>query len=187
MSFSHKHILALLQTGFTTIRVVYDKPSGTVDAEYNVQPWDGDGNRPGSRRNNQGLGSLNGPEKAYTYKAKVTDKIQVNDRVILDAPSGLTIGTVVEVHPEPKIDLNADFTYKWIVGKVDLAGYRELLDKEDKFMQLVTEAERARQRENLIEQFKTTLPASGEARSLFDQALELFGNPAVLSNDKPAE
>lgn len=184
MSTTHRHVLALLQTGYTTVRVAFDSPNGTQDAQYDAQPWDAQGVRPAQRqRGTSGLG-LPEVEKAYTYKAKLTDNLQVNDRVILDAPRGLAIGTVVQVDSEPVIDLNATFEYKWIVGKVDLDGYRQLMEQEAKFMQLVTEAERVRQREQLLEQFKTTLPQSGEARKLFDEALGLFQSPVIENDSK---
>lgn len=184
MSTTHRHVLALLQTGYTTIRVVFDSPNGTQDAAYTAQPWDGEGVRPSQRQRGATHMSMPEVEKAYTYKAKLTDNLQINDRVILDAPRGLAIGTVVQVDAEPVIDLNATFEYKWIVGKVDLDGYRQLMEQEAKFMQLVTEAERVRQREQLLEQFKTTLPQSGEARKLFDEALGLFQSPVIENDSK---
>lgn len=69
--------------------------------------------------------------KHYTYKT--TDlSIQAGDEVVVDAVStGLTVVVVAEAHGMLKLDPDANFAYKWIVGKVDREQYEAFLERED--------------------------------------------------------
>ena len=136
----HKHLLALLQSDYTTIEVTFDQ---------------------------------NG--KRYTYKTRLSEGIQEGDAVVVDSPSqGLVVVQVVAVHKVPKIDIDAPFTYKWIVQRVDRSSYDRTLEQEAKFADMMFEVERVRQRELLLQQFKENLPEGSAARSLFDSATSLL-------------
>lgn len=189
MSINHKHLLTLLQDNFTTIRVVFPADGEGLpvqQAQNAATPWSTQpglsaplppGVMPGRQR----------PQKAYTYKVHKDDNVKLNDTVVVESPNhGLALAHVVDVHAEPDIDLNADFSYKWIVSKVDTTRYIDTLEKEKKFSALVVEAERAKQRLELVQQFKDNLPQDGEARRLFDEAMGIFKSPA-LNNDTPAK
>ncbi len=144
-----KHLLALLQTGYTTIEVVFT--DGHLDS----------------------LGSGRTRSKPYTYKARLEDDLKVDDVVVVDSPSkGLTTATVVDVHKAPKIDLDAPFTYKWIVQKVDRTRYDETLARESEFMDTMMEVERVHQRELLLGKFRDHMPEGSEARKMFDSATQ---------------
>lgn len=154
----HRHLLALLQEGYTTIEVVFTDDASVKDGRASMAL------------------------KRYTYKARLADNVQVGNRVVVDSPSnGLTVVTVVAVHSTPKIDLDVSWTYKWIVQKIDTAAYEETLRKEEHFAEVMLEVERARQRALLVEQFRTNLPENSEARKLFDNATRelLDGNVAL--------
>lgn len=151
----HKHLLALLQEGYTTIEVTFKSD----DRREERRPWD------------EGEARQQRAPKRYTYKAKLADKVEVGDSVVVDSPSnGMVVVDVVAVHATPKIDLDAPFTYKWIVQKVDAEGYKRTLEQEDKFHEVMLEIERVRQRELLMQQFTANLPEGSEARKLFDDA-----------------
>lgn len=138
---NQKHLLALLQSGYTTIEVVF---------------------------NDNGVKS-----KTYTYKARLEDNIQVGDRVVVDSPSkGMTVVEVTAVHKTAKIDLDAPFTYKWIVQKIDRAAYDETQAKEAEFLETMMEVERVHQRELLLGKFKDHLPEGSEARKMFESATQ---------------
>lgn len=157
----HKHLLTLLQEGYTTIEV-------TFEAFF---------------RDDKGAIQAHG--KTYTYKAKMTENIQKGDAVVVDSPSsGLCVVHVVNVHKVPKIDLDAPWTYKWIVQKVDRSKYDATLEQEAKFAEVMLEIERARQRELLMEQFTANLPEGSEARRLFDEATSKLLNGGDLSDEK---
>lgn len=100
----HRHLIALLQEGYTTIQVVFND-------------------------------DVRGRSKPYTYKAPLSAGVEVGDRVVVDSPSnGLVVVEVVGTDKAPRIDLDADFTYKWIVQKVELKAYEEQLEREAKAM-----------------------------------------------------
>ena len=72
-----------------------------------------------------------GNSKKYTYKVPEGVELAEGDQVVVQSPiDGLVVVTVVSVSDEAGIDLDATFKYKWIVSKVDTAGYDALLAKE---------------------------------------------------------
>ena len=72
-----------------------------------------------------------GSSRKYTYKVPSGMELSIDDRCVVDSPgSGLVVVQVVEVHAESGIDAEAAFKYKWLVSKVDLEGYRTLLEQE---------------------------------------------------------
>lgn len=140
----HKHLIALLQAGYTTIQVTFV-----------------------------------GYAKPYTYKAPASAGIEAGDKVIVDSPtSGLTVVDVVSVDATPRIDLDADFTYKWIVQKVDMAAYQRTIDLEAEAMEMLEEAERRRQRDSLMKEYTDQFPEGTEARKLFDKTVESLASGA---------
>lgn len=171
----HKHLLALLQEGYTTIEVTFKDTDRREVREG--RPWDEDPYRA------QQHAQPRAP-KRYTYKAKLADKVEVGDSVVVDSTSnGMVVMDVVAVHATPKIDLDAPFTYKWIVQKVDAEGYKRTLEQEDKFHQVMLEIERVRQRELLMQQFTANLPEGSEARKLFDDATAKLLKGEVLDGN----
>ena len=71
-----------------------------------------------------------GSPKKYSYKVRKDWNVADGDVLVVDAPSsGLTFVQVEKV-VEGKIDITADFNYKWAVDKVDQESYDEQLAKE---------------------------------------------------------
>lgn len=137
-----RHLLALLQSGYTTIQVVFE-----------------------------------GSNKPYTYKAR--GQIIADDYVVVNSPSkGLVICKVVGVDKTPRIDIDADFTYQWIVQKVDTTEYNRVKEQEREFMDTLLEIERARQKDILMNSFCEHLPEGSSARVLFDNAVKRIGGEA---------
>lgn len=154
---NHNHILSLLQTGFTTIQITFDVEE-VIDSQRPDQAF------PNRTRRRQ--------PQTYTYKALLSDNLRVGDAVIVDSPhDGLKIVYVTQVDETPQIDLSAPFPYKWIVQKVDLTRYNDLFEQEKSFRNALVEVERARQRETVLEGFKSHLPENSEARKLFDETI----------------
>lgn len=75
---------------------------------------------------------FSGEPKRYVYKT-LDDSIVEGDSVVVLPPKGLSIAKVTKVHSVNKIDLNAPYSYKWIVSKVDTTQYNQLLEKEEAF------------------------------------------------------
>lgn len=176
MAINHKHLMTLLQENFTTIVCVFREgndvhPSVHPNSNVAADPWNNRGPTPGTSVPDM----RQRPVKGYTYKAHLDDNIQVGDVVVVDSPNvGLTLVDVVAVHDIPQINLAAEYTYKWIVQRVDTTRYQETLRREKEFTELVVEAERVSQRELLLQQFKDTMPPSGPARILLEKAMTVF-------------
>lgn len=62
----------------------------------------------------------------YTYKTTLS--LKEGDFVVVDAPSGLTVVTVVD--PDVEVTESPKFDIKWIVSKVDVQGYKYYLGRE---------------------------------------------------------
>jgi hypothetical protein len=83
-------------------------------------------------------GYYNKGERTYTYKCPralaetltaENDKYKINgSRLMVEGNSNLI--TVTEIHNEAKIDLDAEFSYKWVIAAVDFSGYYKARDRE---------------------------------------------------------
>ena len=72
-----------------------------------------------------------GSDKRYTYKT-ILD-LKVGDKVVVNAPgNNFKIIDVVKIDNAPKLDINASFSYKWIVQKIDTEQYESLNKAEEK-------------------------------------------------------
>lgn len=131
-----RHLLSLLQEGYTTIQVEFE-----------------------------------GSQKTYTYKAM--GEIKEDDQVIVDSPfTGYTVVKVVGVDAFPRIDLDKEWTYKWIVQKIDDTEYKEIQVREKDFNDAILAVERVRQREILINTMYEDLADDSPARKLLETALK---------------
>lgn len=160
------HLLSLLQEGFTTVHVQF--PSEMTHPQVR------DANN-GLQRRSRALSQLAGEEecsgKAYTYKARLEDKLQVGDYVVVDTPrEGFKIVRVVGVDPSPVIDVNSPFEYKWVVQKIDTTTYDAIQANEQNFKNALVEIERVKAREQLLHDFDTKLPPGSDARKMFEEA-----------------
>lgn len=140
----HKHLIALLQEGYTTIQVRFVSSA-----------------------------------KLYTYKAPLSAGVQAEDKVIVDSPTnGLTIVDVVSVDAHPRIDIDADFTYKWIVQRVDMAAYQRTIDLEAEALEMLEEAERRRQRDELMADYASQFPRGTPAGEMFNETVRRLASSA---------
>lgn len=166
MTMQARHLMNLLQDHYTTIEVVF---SGEHDADE-YEP-----HRPQMRKSN-----AQSSQQTYTYKAPKSYALVVGDKVIVDSPSvGYTVVTVVNVHPMPRIDINAKYTYKWIVQKVDDSEYRAQMARELEFLDSLAEAERASAREKMVQEALSGLPDGTAGRQLFQAAVEKLRQSSV--------
>lgn len=120
-------------------------------------------------------------EKTYVYKAPKDLDIKEGDTVIVNSPNrGVVTCFVCKVDETADIDVNSQFTYEWIIGKVDFSSYKLRKEREKQFAALMLEIERKRQRENLINDFKQHLPEGSEARVLFEEVVNSFSEAGAL-------
>lgn len=123
-----KQMLSLLQSGYTTIECTYASGLG-VDL--------------GTLQNN----------KLYTFKTNL--ELTPGDQVVVPGPADqFKVVTVVNVHDEPEIDLDADFDYKWVAAKVDLTNYVKIITMEKDALKQLTQLEKAKKRKEAQELFK---------------------------------
>ncbi|WP_420411642.1 hypothetical protein [Roseibium sp.] len=90
----------------------------------------------------------NDGEKSYPFKT-MDPSIEVDDLVIVptDTRHGFTVCKVTEEDVE--IDFDDHVQMKWIVGRVDLDAFEEVLAQEDKMIEAVKSAEKKKQRDEL--------------------------------------
>lgn len=143
---NHRHLITLLQENYTTVSVVFT----------------------GAETDSEDL-------KRYTYKLPLGDYYEPGDFAVVMTPSGLKLVQIVEIHVKPRIDLQAEYTYKWIVQKVDMSEYNARVEKEEAFLDILTDIERTHQRNILLEKFQEYLDP--ESKELFENArARLLGN-----------
>jgi hypothetical protein len=183
-----KHLFSLLDQSYTTIKVAFTDmilPAGTYDdGRVDLGEYDA-GN--GAARTNLGQvrpkagktppwGGDRG--RGYTYKVPLTWNVKEGETVIVLTPqAGLKFAHVVSVDDKPDIDIDADFDYRWAVQKVDLTEFQELTLKEEQFGRQMIEVERTKQRESLLESFRSSLPEGSAARALFEQTTATLQAP----------
>jgi hypothetical protein len=112
----HSQTIALLQTGYTTIKVAFIQADGAQKT------------------------------RDYTYKCKqaVADTLIPGDSVVVLVREHYKVAEVQKVDPSPDIELHSGINYKWIVQKVDPTDMLELVKKEDEFIAVLEAAEKQR-------------------------------------------
>jgi hypothetical protein len=119
----------------------------------------------------------------YTYKAR--GAIAVGDSVVVEAHGALCIATVVGVDAAPRLDLDSDLDYKWIVQRVDRTEYDKAQYEEQEFADTLQHVEAIRQREELMNSMAAHLPPGTVARAMFDAAIARASKPAALPTAQP--
>lgn len=77
--------------------------------------------------------NFKGSTKAYVYKS--TKEYNQGDKVIVDSPNdGLVVVTVVSCRRGLSTDVSSFDSYKWLVGSVDMAEYKRLVEAERDFV-----------------------------------------------------
>lgn len=182
-----RHMLSLLQTGYTTVHVALQstvatapkapgRPEPRVQPGVPVAPW-GESPRPWD--------PIAPRVPTQVFKTRV--KLVPGDTVVVENNGGLELATVHVVDSHPRIDVDADFDYKWIVQKVDMQTYESLLAEEKQFMDTLQEIERQKQRDELMANMSAHLPVGTQARAMFDAAIAQYSGQAALGHQAPAQ
>lgn len=178
-----KHMLSLLQEGYTTIHVSESPMAFDPTKPMHEQnaPWQGHAREVPMYRGAPSQQPPHHPQQpsaqpepqGYTYKASLDDNIKQGDQVVIMNPRGeLKCAFVINVDPVAKIDVDADFDYKWIVCKIDLDIYNARVNQEAEFNHALLEIERQKQRDLLKKDFKDNLDPDSAAYSLFEGAVQ---------------
>lgn len=190
----NKHLLSLLQKGYTTIQVFFQDHGYPAAPTAPPAPAQAQWRQPEAGPRDHQTQSMTAPRAIprapcapapghalYTYKAR--GQIAVGDRVVVESRtgSGLAIAVVHSVDPAPRIDVDSDLDYKWIVQRVDLDSYAKILDQEQAFADQLQEVERQHQRDELTAKMTAHLPEGSAARKLFDDAVANFGGGVAVA------
>ena len=176
-----KHMLSLMQDNYTTVQVLINpkkNPDGTF-APGSMEPMQAAGAAPYAQP------SMHQPmptEKTYTFKVLLTDNIKVDDYVVVFTTRGLKTGLVTQVDNTPKIDLDADYDYKWIVQKLDIAPYMETLQKEADFNLALVEIERQKKREEFRKSYMENFEGNDLLSDMFNGAVQSL-NQVIEQDD----
>lgn len=89
----------------------------------------------------------------YSYKYR--GNLNPGDKVIVDTPSnGLTVAVVVEVDTDPIIRTDVEWSYTWIVQRIDTTEYEATLKAEAEFRKTIKQLEQLKKREQLRQDLK---------------------------------
>lgn len=91
---------------------------------------------------------------AYTFKADKDLDLKAGDFVLAHANDEVKIVQISEVHDEAQIDADAAFEYKWIIQKIDLAGYRKRLDEERAIGEMLARLQQFETKKRLLERIR---------------------------------
>ena len=137
------HLISLLQANYVTVQVKFVRPAFAP--------------------------TVPSSNKLYTYKTSLP--VVEGDFAVVEVKNELTIVKVMKVDTVPQIDVDADYSYKWLVQRVDRTAYDNTLAVEQNFEKAITAAEREHQRAILKEKLSTHLAVGSEARRMFDNAV----------------
>ena len=70
----------------------------------------------------------------YTYKVprSLARQLKKGDLIVVPTRDTFQVAWVTAVHPDPRLDPEAKFEYKWVAQKVDLTAYNELTQEPGK-------------------------------------------------------
>ena len=121
------HMISLLQTNYTTVKVQYLNGRVAQDKDYAYKvPLDAG--------------------------VRVDDFVVVESSV-----TGYAVAKVVKVDESPDINLDAPYQYPWIIQKINLDPYYERQERERRIQQQLFKLEQRKQQVNIVEQFRAML------------------------------
>lgn len=114
--------------------------------------------------------SFNGHSAPYAYMTDI-EGIEVGDTVVVDSPnSGFTCVKVVSVTETAD---SVDKASKWIVSKVDVAGYKERLEKAERRKLLTAKLKKMQAEALEADQFAALIKLVPGAAALVDELKSL--------------
>lgn len=103
---------------------------------------------------------IGGPSgKLYTYITR--DTFESGDTVVVPIKDGFGLATVEDFHAQARLDQNPGYEYKWVVQKVDLAGWEKLNDLTEQVTLKIKDMQRQKARQAVIQQLEETFGKDG--------------------------
>jgi hypothetical protein len=143
------HVLALMNREIITIVV-------TFDLDRNTQV----GKKP----------------KEYTYLALRTDNIEVGDTVLVHNSEEYKTCTVQEVHNEVLIEATPIRRYKFIVQKINIQRYWDIVRTQENAEQKFQRIEATSKAKKIMEAYRESM---GEAANTLEQLAAEITQPAI--------
>lgn len=84
---------------------------------------------------------------------------------------------------KPKIDLDANYDYKWIVQKVEVKAYEEKVAHEEGVMEELETVEQEHQRQILVDKILNNAPEDSPVRKMFNAAVAKLNSPAPIPTE----
>lgn len=116
-----QHLIALCQTGYTTVNVRFLGDNG--------EPQTG----------------------TCTYKVPTSLALEKGDILVVPARQSFKLAKVDEVHAEPQIDVTKPLALRWAVQKVDFTGYNDQSEREAAAIAKLQVAERKAAQQQALE------------------------------------
>lgn len=117
-----QHLIALCQTGYTTVEVRF------LDDNGNAQSG-----------------------QTYTYKVPTNLALEKGDILVVPARQSFKLVKVDKIHAEPQIDVTKPLALKWAVQKVDFTGYNDQTQRETDAIAKLQVAERKAAQQQALE------------------------------------
>lgn len=139
----NKHLKELLMENYQTLGITFNNKLGVDSTDY----------------------------KVYTFKAIISHTFALGDKVVVSGGDGVAmkVGTVEELHETPQIDFDAVFSYSWVIDTISLELYNEQVAFDANFDSTMVEVERAKKRQELLDQYNDGLPANSKAKAMLDK------------------
>lgn len=103
--------------------------------------------------------------KTYVYKVPRNVNLECGDLVLVLTPNeGVQTRMVVAVNCQPDTEFTGK--HKWIVQKVDMTQYKELVEKEEQVEQILFQAKAMAEKERVKKEFLNFLPADLQQKLL---------------------
>lgn len=96
-----------------------------------------------------------GGSKFYTYKVsnELAATLVKDDMVVVPVNEDeYKLAKVVEVHPEPQIDVRSPYTLKWVIQKVDLTNHQAQVARETAALEVLRKERNKKAREEALKE-----------------------------------
>ena len=108
-------------------------------------------------------------EKEYTYKCPDSIELKVGDEVVVESPyGGMVVVVVSRLDGYAAIDPSREYTYKWVVQKVETEAYHARREAEQEAFAAFQKARRLAARDKAMKEIMATLEGSTEALDEFN-------------------
>ncbi|MEK0325033.1 MAG: hypothetical protein QQN63_04950 [Nitrosopumilus sp.] len=100
--------------------------------------------------------------KEYIYKVlkSLAENLKPGDQVLVKRREGIGAVTVVDIHEEPRLDVDAGYDYEWAFQKVDLDLWGKLNTRDVNLLGKIKEAQNKNTRQSLLAQLGISDPTA---------------------------